>query len=218
LTLADAGVSPDVIDLMVAQSFPSRFRVERPSAPSLPPVSAAMPTYGIPGAQYPTPYPVYPYGTYDPYYYYSYYYSPFAYPYYWGNNYFTGLRYYGAIGVPLIPGSGGSIGGGGGGQGSAGDRGQVVNGRGYTRVHPGSSADTAADPGQHPVVAIPRTVRPAGDAKTADSPAASGSSSSGSSSSPASGSSSDSSSGGVSSSGGYSNGGSGDTGRTAKEK
>ena len=32
LQLADAGVSPNVIDLMVAQSFPSHFRVERPAS------------------------------------------------------------------------------------------------------------------------------------------------------------------------------------------
>jgi hypothetical protein len=219
LKLSKAGVSPNVIDLMVAQSFPSHFSVERPTTVAPRPVAAAPPTYGVPGPQYPTPYPVYPYGTYDPYYYYSYYYSPFAYPYYWGNNYFNGSAYYLGNGTIGTPGGGTGVGGGSS-QGTSGERGQVVNGRGYTRVHSGSdSGAPAADPGeQHPAAVTPRTVRPATTTATApaDSSSASGSGSS-SSGSTASGSAG-SAGGATASPGGYSSGGSGDTGRTARPK
>jgi hypothetical protein len=210
--LADAGVSPNVIDLMVAQSFPSHFSVERPV--TLPPSPVTASAAGAPvvtgSAQYPTPYPFYPYGVYDPNYYYSYYYSPFAYPYYWGSNYYRGNIYYISGGgttvfVPNGSGSGGGAVSGNNGQG------QVINGRGYTRVHPGSAADPAA-PAQH-VAGSVRTVRGSSSNTGADS------SSSPSSSSGSSGSTSSSApSGGSVTSGGYSSGGGGDTGRTAQPR
>jgi hypothetical protein len=224
--LADAGVSPNVIDLMVAQSFPSHFSVERPVTlpPSPSPVaaSAAGPMVVTGSAQYPTaypaqystPYPFYPYGGYDPYYYYSYYYSPFAYPYYWGSNYYRGSTYYITNGG-YITGGGTTVfvpDGSGGGGAVIGDngRGQVINGRGYTRVHPGSSVDSAGS-AQH-VAAPVRTVRGTSSNTGADS----SSSSSGSSGSSGSTSSSGSSGGSVSS-GGYSSGGGGG-GRTAQPR
>jgi hypothetical protein len=202
--LADAGVSPNVIDLMVAQSFPSHFKVERQPDTSLPPITASMPPpivggIGGIGAQY--PYPIYPY---DPYSYYSYYYSPFAYPYYWGG-YNRGSTYYISNGTVITGGSAApstSVSGGG----------TVVNGRGYTRVHTESeaaaAAAAAADPNQHTTTSTPRTVR-------TTTPAGADSSSSSSSPSSSSGSSS---SGGVSSSGYSSGGGGGDSGRTAQPK
>jgi hypothetical protein len=201
--LADAGVSPNVIDLMVAQSFPEHFRVEKPVTVPLPPITASMP-----GAPYPTSYPLYPYGMYDPYSYYSYYYSPFAYQYYWGNGYYRGPTYYISNGNGNVHGGGsGSAGG------SSTDRGQVVNGRGYTRVHAGSEPDaTAVDPNAHATSSTPRTVR----STTPSASSGADSSASGSSSSPSS--SGSSSSGGVSSTGGYSNGGSSDSGRTAQPR
>ena len=95
--LADAGVSPNVIDVMVAQAYPDRFEVERPSH-----VSSCVErrerqddsggnTTVILGSA------AYPYPMYDPFYSSYYYYSPFAYPYYWGSSYFpiATVRYYG---------------------------------------------------------------------------------------------------------------------------
>ncbi|HEV3215198.1 MAG TPA: hypothetical protein VGZ27_05720 [Vicinamibacterales bacterium] len=224
--LADAGVSPNVIDLMVGQSFPSHFRVERPITLPPSPVSASTGTAAAagsaqyPAAQYPTPYPYSPYGAYayDPFYYYSYYYSPFAYPYYWGNpGYYGGPIYFIDNGGTIIA-PNGSGSGGGGAAASDNGQGQVINGRGYTRVHSGSGGD-AAQPTAHVVTATsPKTVRGASGSGAASS-SSSGSSSSGSSSSGSSGSSSSGSSGGASVSGsGYSSGGSGGGGRTAQPK
>jgi hypothetical protein len=211
LQLADAGVSPNVIDLMVAQSFPSHFRVERPATLPLPSMTASVPIIGGSSAQYSTSYGFYPYGgVYDPYAYYSYYYSPFAYPYYWGSGYYGGPVYYISNGNNTVF-SSGSSGASGSATSSSGDRGQVVNGRGYTRVHAGSEPDAAtADPNQHTTTSTPRTVRTTTPSAGADS--SSSSSSSGSSSSPSGGGS------GVSSSGGYSGGGGGDSGRTAQPR
>ena len=214
LQLADAGVSPNVIDLMVAQSFPSHFRVERPVSAPLAPVATAMPpTTGMPGAQYP-----YPYGTYDPYDYYGYYYSPFAYPYYWGNSsYYNNPRYFISNGNSTVFVNGGTIIGGGSAtpSSSSGARGQVVNGQGYTRVHTGSEPDaTAVDPNSHPTTTTPRTVR-----STTDSSTSSPSTSTPSTSSSSGSTDSSSSSGGAGvSNQGYSNGGGGDTGRTAQPR
>ena len=206
--LAVAGVSPNVIDLMVAQSFPDHFTVERPV--SLPPRTTMM----IGSAQYSTPYPIYPYGVYDPFYYYSYYYSPFAYPYYWGSNgYFRGPVYYITNSrTVIVPNGSGSAGNAGSGVASDNGQGQVVNGRGYTRVHPASSGDgDAAQPTTQRGVTSPGTVRGTSNSGTADSGSSSSSSSSGSSSS----------GGGSVSSGGYSGGGGGGgggTGRTAQPR
>jgi len=144
LQLADAGVSRNVIDLMVAQSFPSHFRVERPLGAPLTPVATAFPpTISMPGAVYPYPYG----GYYDPFDYYGYYglyYSPFAYPYYWGSRYYNSPRYYITNGSAVYVNGGSIISGGGRAiPSSSNGRGQVVNGQGYTRVHTGAEQDNA---------------------------------------------------------------------------
>jgi len=214
LQLADAGVSPNVIDLMVAQSFPSHFRVEKPAYAPLPPMISTLPpsvvvTGGI--SSYP-----YGYGFYDPYSYYGLYYSPFAYPYYWGNSYYVTPRYYINNGSNLYVngiGGGSPIG-----VPSPAVRGQVVNGQGYTRVHSGSGGDagSGAQPSSHPVTMTPKAVRGAGEASSGSPSASTPSSSSGS----AGGSTdSGSSSGAGVSTQGYSGGGSGDGGgRTAQPR
>lgn len=207
--LADAGVSPNVIDLMVAQSFPSHFRVERPV--TLPPSAGYEPVASNPmamgSAVYPTPYPFYSYGAYDPYYYYSYYYSPFAYPYYWGNNgYYRGPTYFITGGGTTVVVPGGSTGN------ANSDHGRLVNGVGYTSVHPASGGDSAAPATR--VVTPGRAVK--GTSGSGADSGAAGSSNAGSSSSGSSGSSSGG--GGSVSSGGYSGGGGVDTGRTAQPK
>ncbi len=213
--LADAGVSPDVIDLMVAQSYPDRFRIERAmsGAPPLPTSMSVGGTSIIYGMGYPASM-AYPY--YDPYYSYFSYYSPFAYP-YWGSNYYYNNYYYRAYPTtPIIINNGGSISGvGGGGGGTAiatssdgPGTGVIVNGRGYTRVTPNSGSTSGsgdATTGEH-TVSSPRGVRSSGDSSggsVSTSGYSSGSSSSGSSSS---GSSSSGSSGGGSIGGGDSGG------------
>jgi hypothetical protein len=203
--LADAGVSPNVIDLMVAQSFPSHFRVETPADAPLS-VSSFPPSIGMPGSIY--PYPGTYGGVYDPYNYYGLYYSPFAYPYYWGNSYYNNPRYFitNGGGSVIVNGSGGGTA-----VSASSGRGQVVNGLGYTRVHTGSEADAAAvaDPNSHPVTNAPRTVRSSGDAST----------SSPSTSTPSTSTSSGSTDSGGVSNQGYSNGGGGgDSGRTAQPR
>lgn len=146
--LADNGVSPNVIDLLVAQAYPDKFEVERYS----PSASYGTSNYG---SNYGTSMgsssvymgsTMYPFPMYDPFYSSYYYYSPFAYPYYWGpsysyrygspfyrnyNNYygFGGGRYYGG---PSGPSGGGTAQPGS--PESRGGDGVVVNGRGYTRV------------------------------------------------------------------------------------
>jgi len=207
--LASAKVSPNVIDLMVAQSFPDHFTVERPI--SLPPQTTMM---------MPSVYPSSVYGGYDPYdpfYYYSYYYSPFAYPYYWGSNgYFRGPVYYiNSGGTVIVPNVSGGVVVSGSGTPADNGQGQVVNGRGYTRVHPASSGggDAAQPTTQRGVVTAPRTVR-GSSGGAADSGGTSSPSSSGTTGSSSSGSSG----GGTVSTGGYSSGGGGDTGRTAQPR
>jgi hypothetical protein len=211
--LADSGVSLGVIDLMVAQSFPSEFRVDRrPTFAPPAPYSGTMGGTTMGGI----------YG-YDPYYPYYSYYSPFAYP-YWGvgynyysnyyNNFYGGRTYLGGLGgVPY--GYGIPIGGGGGNIiVNPGDNtpGQVVNGRGYTRVSPGSANTNAAggdesSPASHTTTS-PRGVR-------SSSPDSGGVSSSGYSNGGSSGSSNSGSSGGASAP----SGGGGDSGgRTAQPR
>ena len=77
IQLADNGVSPNVIDLMVAQAYPEKFQVERRSS------LAASTSYGTASAGGSTAYmtgsSMYPYPMYDPFYSSYYYYSPFAY-------------------------------------------------------------------------------------------------------------------------------------------
>jgi uncharacterized membrane protein YgcG len=206
--LADAGVSANVIDLMVAQSFPERFRVERPGTyRPLPTISSmgSNTTVIMGSARYPYPY-------YDPYYY-SYYYSPFAYPGYWGSSYgyrnYYNNHFYGSPTTVIVPDRRGT-GAGGTAQPSSGD-GIVVNGRGYTRVRPSRGSDDESAPAQRTTTSR-RGVRSSGS---------SGESSGSESSSGSSGSSSGSSSGGSVSGSGYSGRGSNsgsDSGRTAQPK
>ena len=225
--LADNGVSPNVIDLLVAQAYPDKFEVERTGYPS-----ASSRSYGtsygssmgsstiyMGSTMYPSP-------MYDPFYNSYYYYSPFAYPYYWGpsysyrygspfyRNYYNYNNYYGfggggSYGVPSRPSRGGvaqpgspdSPGGDG-----------VATSRGYTRVRPAGSSNTnTSGDGATPASRTggsTRGVRSAGSSDSGPSSSPSSSSSSGSSSSGAS-------SGGNSSSGG---GDSGGGGRTAQPR
>lgn len=190
IRLADAEVERNVIDLMVALSFPEHFKVERRAAPAIMSGSGPLGMFGASYGPY-YPYGGYdPYGIYDPYAYSSYYYSPFAYS-YWGNSY-----YYvpgsasSAIFVPgTTPGE------------TSGSHGRVIQGRGYTQVTPNSASESAGS-----------------GATSSNSGRTSVGSSGSSSSSSDSGSGSSSGGGGVSS-GGYSSGGSGsDSGRTAQPR
>jgi hypothetical protein len=235
--LADAGVSPNVIDLMVAQAYPDRFHVERPSA--YPSNTAASGSYGgsyggsasysgnttviLGSSAYPSP-------MYDPFWSNYYYYSPFAYPYYWGSSYYPyrsygyGYRnyynnyYYGNSGGSIYPGGGSGPRGTAqpgspdyrGGDGQGGD-GAMVKGRGYTRVRP--SSETSGD-GNSTGATAPRTA-PSG--RTPRS-VTSGSDASGSGSSSSGSSGGDSSSSSGSSGGGSVGGGGGGGGRTAQPR
>lgn len=199
--LADAGVSPNVIDLMVAQSFPSQFRVER-AASAAPPVPSSMSmggttniygdsVYGggIYGGGMPAAYG-YPY--YDPYYSYYSYYSPFAYPYWGSNSYYNNYDYRGGVPTVIVPGGGGGFGIGGGGTAittTQDSPGMVVNGRGYTRVTGGSQTPAASGQESSPAQHTPgstRGVRSSGDSTSSPASVSSSGYSSGSSSTPSS--------------------------------
>jgi hypothetical protein len=219
--LADNGVSANVIDLMVAQAYPDKFQVERSGYPS---ASSGQSSYGASmgsssvfmGSS------MYPMAMYDPFYSSYYYYSPFAYPYYWGpsysygygspfyRNYYNYNNYYGFGGGGYYGGPSYPSGGGGNAQpgspDSRGGDGVVVNGRGYTRVRPAGSSNSAGS-GES---ATP-TSRSGGSTGRVRS---TGSTDSGASSSSSSGSSSESSSGSSSGGGGNSGGG----GRTAQPR
>ncbi len=223
--LADNGVSPNVIDLLVAQAYPEKFEVERtgyyPSASTTNYGGTLMgsSTVYLGSSMYAAP-------MYDPFYNSYYYYSPFAYPYYWGpsysyrygspfyRNYYNYNNYYGFggggyYGGPSLPSGGGNAQPGS--PDSRGGDGVVVNGRGYTRVRPaGSTTGTGTGESASPSSRTPSSTRGVRSAGSSDS----GSSSS---SSPSSSSSGSSSSG--ASSGGYSGGGdSGGGGRTAQPR
>jgi hypothetical protein len=138
LRLSDAGVSPKIVDLMVAISFPEKFTIERFGAePSEKPIPREPDTTII------YPYSWSPFGVWS-------YYDPF-FPWYWGSpSYLYG--YWGWSGY--YPYYWGSSGGGGyiGSGGSGGYRvsgGRLVAGQGYSRVVPGS-------PGSQPRYARPR--------------------------------------------------------------
>ena len=228
--LADAGVSPNVIDLMVAQAYPDRFQVER--SPTYPRASAFAGGNASGGSTTTvvSASPAYPYPM-DDLFYGSYYYSPFAYPYYWGTgydpylygygySYGPGYRnyydnyYYGSPGIVYVPGNRdtgdtaqpGS-------PDSRGGDGIVVNGRGYTRVRPSSGSSERGNGGDSgsSATAAQGTTRSARGTR----PVSSGTDSSGSSSGSSSGGST---SGGGSSSGGSSGGGSDGGGRTAQPR
>ena len=223
--LADNGVSRNVIDLMVAQAYPEKFRIERPSS------TAASTSYGTASMGGSTAYMgssmMYPDPMYDPFYSSYYYYSPFAYSYYWGPSYvyrygspfYPNYSYYNYYGVP----GGGYYYGGGIGSGdniappgspdSPGGNGVVVNGRGYTRVRPAGSANTTTGESATPTSRSPSSTRGVRSRGSADSGSSSSSGASSSSSSGSSGSSG-ASSGGYSSGSGSSGGG----GRTAQPR
>jgi hypothetical protein len=148
IDLADAKVASNVIDLIVALSYPQRFVVERTANRGsgggfgFDPFGfdPAFSSFGF------------PFGSYDPFYndlfYPAYYYSPFAYSYlgrfdprYFGYGYFG----YGGYGGQDV----GSGGGGGGGAGTpqASGSGRFVNGVGYTRVRPREAEPAASGDG-----------------------------------------------------------------------
>jgi hypothetical protein len=234
--LADAGVSPNVIDLMVAQAYPDRFQVERPSTyPSAP--SASGTSYGTgSGGSSMTVFmgsSMYSYPYYDPLFNSYYYYSPFAYPYYWGAGYIPyrygypyGYRnyyynnYYGYPGS-IYYGSAGSRGPSGGtaqpgSPDSHGGDGVVVNGRGYTRVRPAGSSGSDSGGSTAGERSVPvRGVR--GVSRGSDSSSSGSSGGTISSGGYSSGGSSSSSSGGGSSSSSSGSSG-GDGGRTAQPR
>jgi hypothetical protein len=214
LQLADSGVSPNVIDLMVAQSFPSHFRVERPISAPMPVVAAYPPSIGMPGMPgilgggY-----GYPLGGFDAWDYYGYYYSPFAYPFYWGNGYYNSNRYYITNGSNTVFVNGGNNFGGGTAATINTSRGQVVNGQGYTRVHTSAEAEAAAASQPTSRTTSTRTVRSITDGSASSSTPSTSTPSTSSSSSSSSGDSG----GGVSTQG-YSNGGGDSGGRTAQPR
>jgi hypothetical protein len=146
LGLADAGVPPRVIDVMVAMSYPKVFTVAAPSTQGeFAPVDASrrlpgvdtsyayrQPYYGSAyapyGWDYYSPYSWSPYGYYSPYGY-----TPFGYNPYgpmWGGGYFGG-GYYGGGTIVIVPNSGT-------GGNPPKPHGRVVNGRGYTRSSGGN--------------------------------------------------------------------------------
>jgi hypothetical protein len=199
IRLQKAGVPANVTDLMVAQSFPERFVVERQAnAGSFYSYSASSPY----SATFAYPYFFSPYGySYDSYWspygyaaygYSPYGYSPFAYL-YWSQPYvsFPSYRLLSPTGGGSTPAAEGETG-----------AGRAVAGRGYTRVRPRDGGATAqADQG----------TSSSGAGSSSTGSARSGTRSSGGSVS-TSGYSSGSSSSGDTSSGGSSGGGSGSSG------
>jgi hypothetical protein len=131
IDLDDAGVADSVIDLMVAQSYPDKFQVERRAETSL--------------DQYPPPFLDaswggfygwglgYPYYSWYPGYYgnYRYYYSPFGYAY---SGLYLPYSYYDG---PLVIDNGGGSGSG----RPVESGGRVVNGVGYTRIREREAED-----------------------------------------------------------------------------
>ncbi len=225
--LADAKVSPAVIDLMVAQAYPERFEIDRGVYPPAPVSSGGSASVGnttvmMGSAGYPYPYPMY-----DPFYSSYYYYSPFAYPYYWGSSYryrysypfyrnSYGYDFYGYPGIyyggggSFNPGHGGGDGGSNAQPGSPNSRGGsgIVTREGYTRVRPSGSGSGDSGQGATPA----ERGGSVGRTRGADS----GSSSGSTSSSGSSGSSNSSGSSGTSS--GSSGGSIGGGGRTAQPR
>jgi hypothetical protein len=197
--LADANVPPSVIDVIVALSYPDRFRIATPSQQRNAYASARR--GGATGFD-----PLYGYDPFYP----AYYYSPFAFGYigYYDRYLFAPYFY---PGYSYYPGGGGGA--------DPGDiprgRGRAIEGVGYTRIVPADSAGGGTETGRR---AVPR---PQGEGGNVNPGGGSASSSGGSSSSGSSGSgdSAPSSGGGGSASpGGYSSGGDGGGGRTAQPR
>jgi hypothetical protein len=219
--LADNGVSPSVIDLMVAQAYPERFEVQRGASTWGSSSSYASGSVGSSSVFMGST--MYPFPMYDPFYTSYYYYSPFAYPYYWGPGYtyrygspfyrnYYNYNYYG-VPAPTYYYGGGSSGGGGGrnaqpGSADAPGGNATITGRGYTRVRPSGSDSSGSGESAAPSSRSSGSTRGGRSVGSSDS----GASSSSSSSSGSSGASS----GGTSSGGGGGNSGGG--GRTAQPR
>ena len=190
IQLDEAGLPDRVMDLIVALSYPDKFRIRRvaqegPEGETTYYRDPFLSEWGY-GSRY----------YYDGYYS-SYFYEPFGYRGY------AAVRY---VPIYVTPG-----GGAGGGNGSVIGTGRVVNGQGYTRIEPRAPA---VDSGS----GLGRAISAARGSSSGPSDAgssSSGSSGGGSSSSGGGGGGSSSGGGSVSSGGGYSSGGGSDTGRTA---
>ena len=217
--LQKAGVPANVTDLMVAQSFPERFVVERQAdAGSFYSYSASSPFSAAFGSSYDfSPYGYDPYG-YSPYGYPAYGYSPYGYsPFaylYWSQPYGSSPSYqFGSSGgVGAIPGRDGQT-----------DPGRAVAGRGYTRVRPRDAGDAAQAGGTTSSGAESSSTgsarsgtRSSGGSVSRGGYSSGGGSSSGGSSGGSSDGGSSSGGGGGSSTGGSSSGGGG--GRTAQPR
>jgi hypothetical protein len=209
LDLADTQVPTNVIDVMVAVAYPDRFIIEEPISQG-PQASAGSPGFApIAGID--------PFDPFWPYYYPAYYYSPLAYGYLGRYNpLYDGIVYGG--------GDGAASGGGGGGSSKPAESGlgRVVNGQGYTRIHPNDAAPA------HPVSASrsgngTQAIRSSNDGASSNSGASTSApapapppSDSGSSSSSSSGGGGGGGGGATASPQGFSSGGGGEsTGRTA---
>ena len=139
-----AGVPDGVIDVMVAQSFPGHVAIGRPFGGSIAQTRGATTasvqrSNRLPSYSYSPYYPPSSYSSYyayDPYSPYYFYYSPFGYSNWWGDPY---RPYYSTGRRPVVIRPGGSARPSGGDS----DRGQVVQGRGYTR---GGSAAVSNTP------------------------------------------------------------------------
>jgi hypothetical protein len=194
--LADAGVAPRVIDVIVALAYPDRFIVERTGRISTITASSASPgpfgidDYYLSGFYYP-----------------AYYYSPFGYSYIgWYDPYLLRLRYFGSGGLGGRPSGPGGI------QPTGAAR--AISGEGYTRIR--SAGDAQSESGATGRRAVGRPADLTGQSGGGGGIASSGSSnSSGGGSSDGGGSSSG---GGGASPGGFSSGGGGDSGRTAQPR
>lgn len=223
--LADNGVSPNVIDLMVAQAYPEKFEVQRASSTWGSSSSSSYSSGSLGSSSVFMGSTMYPFPMYDPFYSSYYYYSPFAYPYYWGpgytyrygSPYYRNYYNYNYYGVPA-PGyyyGGGSSGGDGRnaqpGSPDAPGGTATITGRGYTRVRPSGSNSSGSGESATPSSRSSGSTRGARIVGSSDSGATSSSSPSSSSSG-----SSGASSGGYSSGGG--GGDSGGGGRTAQPR
>jgi hypothetical protein len=129
IELREANVTPGILDLLVALSYPKQFVVERTGRPE-PPLLASDP-YML-GWAYGTPFLAYGDGFYYP----NYYYTPFGYS-YSGRSYggYGPFGYYDP-GFIIVDGGGA---GGGTSEPQPSGTGRVVNGLGYTRVRPRES-------------------------------------------------------------------------------
>ena len=130
IELDEARVPEQVIDLMVALSYPKHFVVERTARVDVGPGPIGIDPFGLGSFGYPLWSDGF--GLYSPFYgpYSSYYYSPFAYRYLGYNPYFN----FGGGGFAVV-----DPGGGGGAPNRPSGSGRVVDGLGYTRVRPRES-------------------------------------------------------------------------------